>query len=126
MSTEAVGDDPGADEVLPALLLLTIVTAALGALAAVGREQREILAELASRYAQARIIDVAGAFFRDAPFIILDEPTAPGRPGRARAVRQHPHPVPGAVGAADLPSVLERPLGRPHLRPGRGAGDRVG
>jgi hypothetical protein len=28
----------GADEVLPALLLLTIVTAALGALAAVGRE----------------------------------------------------------------------------------------
>jgi ATP-binding cassette, subfamily B, bacterial len=51
----------GAAEVLPTLLLLTIVTAVLGALAAVGREQREILAELASRYAQARIIDVAGA-----------------------------------------------------------------
>jgi ATP-binding cassette, subfamily B, bacterial len=51
----------GAAEVLPALLLLTIVTAVLGALAAVGREQREILAKLASRYAQGRIIDVAGA-----------------------------------------------------------------
>ena len=51
----------GAAEVLPALLLLTIVTAVLGALAAVGREQREILAELASRYAQGRIIDIAGA-----------------------------------------------------------------
>jgi len=51
----------GAGQVLPRMLLLTLVTAALSFLSAVGREQREILAELASRHAQARIIDVAGA-----------------------------------------------------------------
>ncbi|HJU00224.1 MAG TPA: ABC transporter ATP-binding protein [Actinomycetes bacterium] len=51
----------GAEQVLPRLLLLTVVTAAIGCLSAIGREQREILAELASRYAQGRIIDVAGA-----------------------------------------------------------------
>jgi ATP-binding cassette subfamily B protein len=51
----------GAGQVLPRLLLLTVVTAALGFLSAIGREQREILAELTSRYAQGRIIDVAGA-----------------------------------------------------------------
>ena len=44
----------------------------------------------------------------------------PRRPGRARAVREHPDPVPGPVGAADLAPVLQRALGRPHLRPGRG------
>ena len=43
------------------LLLLTLVTAGLGFLSAVGREHREILAELTSRHAQSRIIDVAGA-----------------------------------------------------------------
>src|SRR4029450_12010937 len=51
----------GAAEVLPTLLALTVVTAVLGFLSAVAREQREILAELASRYAQTRIIDIAGA-----------------------------------------------------------------
>ena len=49
----------GAGEVLPRLLLLTVVTASLGFLSAIGREHREILAELASRYAQSQIIDVA-------------------------------------------------------------------
>jgi ATP-binding cassette, subfamily B, bacterial len=51
----------GAGVVLPKLLLLTGVTAGLGFLAAFGREVREILAELASRHAQAQIIEVAGA-----------------------------------------------------------------
>jgi ATP-binding cassette, subfamily B, bacterial len=51
----------GPEQVLSRLLLLTLVTAGLGFLSAVGREHREILAELASRYAQSRIIDVAGA-----------------------------------------------------------------
>ena len=51
----------GAETVLPRLLVLTLVMAGLGFLSAIGREYREILAELASRYAQARIIDVAGA-----------------------------------------------------------------
>jgi ATP-binding cassette subfamily B protein len=51
----------GAGQVLPRLLLLTVVTAGLGFLSAVGREHREILAELASRHAQSQIIDVACA-----------------------------------------------------------------
>jgi ATP-binding cassette, subfamily B, bacterial len=51
----------GAAPVLPKLLLLTAVTAGLGFLAAIGREVREILAELASRHAQAQIIEVACA-----------------------------------------------------------------
>ena len=51
----------GAGQVLPRLLLLTVVTASLGFLSAIGREHREILAELASRHAQSQIIDVAGA-----------------------------------------------------------------
>ncbi|HEU4897695.1 MAG TPA: ABC transporter ATP-binding protein [Actinomycetota bacterium] len=51
----------GASTVLPTLLLLTIVMAGLGFLSAIGREHREILAELASRHAQSQIIDVACA-----------------------------------------------------------------
>jgi ATP-binding cassette subfamily B protein len=51
----------GAGEVLPRLLLLTVVTAGLGFLSAIGREHREILAELASRHAQSQIIEVACA-----------------------------------------------------------------
>jgi ATP-binding cassette subfamily B protein len=51
----------GAGTVLPRLLLLTVVMAGLGFLAAIGREHREILAELASRHAQSQIIDVACA-----------------------------------------------------------------
>src|SRR4029453_3814122 len=51
----------GAGEVLPRLLLLTVVTAGLGFLSAIGREPREILAELASRHAQSQIIEVACA-----------------------------------------------------------------
>jgi ATP-binding cassette, subfamily B, bacterial len=51
----------GAGQVLPRLLLLTVVTAGLGFLSAIGREHREILAELASRHAQSQIIDVASA-----------------------------------------------------------------
>src|SRR4029453_8753700 len=51
----------GAESVLPTLLLLTLVLAGLGFLSALGREHREILAELASRHAQSQIIDVACA-----------------------------------------------------------------
>ena len=51
----------GAEQVLPRLLLLTVVMAGLGFLSAIGREHREILAELASRHAQSQIIDVACA-----------------------------------------------------------------
>jgi ATP-binding cassette, subfamily B, bacterial len=51
----------GASTVLPTLLLLTIVMAGLGILSAIGREHREILAELTSRHAQSQIIDVACA-----------------------------------------------------------------
>ncbi|HET8788055.1 MAG TPA: ABC transporter ATP-binding protein, partial [Actinomycetes bacterium] len=53
------GAGPGL--VLPRLLLLTAVMAGLSFLSAIGREHREILAELASRYAQSQIIDVACA-----------------------------------------------------------------
>jgi ATP-binding cassette, subfamily B, bacterial len=56
----------GASTVLPRLLLLTVVTAGLGFLSAIGREHREILAELASRHAQSQIIDVACAVELDA------------------------------------------------------------
>jgi ATP-binding cassette, subfamily B, bacterial len=51
----------GAGTVLPRLLLLTVVMAGLGFLSAIGREHREILAELTSRHAQSQIIDVACA-----------------------------------------------------------------
>jgi ATP-binding cassette, subfamily B, bacterial len=73
----------GAGTVLPRLLLPTVVMAGLGFLSAIGREHREILAELASRHAQSQIIDVACAVER--------RPTTPppsttgwsGRPGAA-------------------------------------------
>jgi ATP-binding cassette subfamily B protein len=51
----------GSELVLTRLLLLMVVMAGLGFLSAIGREHREILAELASRYAQSQIIDVACA-----------------------------------------------------------------
>jgi ATP-binding cassette subfamily B protein len=51
----------GAGPVLPELLLLTAVTAGLGFVGALGREVREVLAELAGRHAQERVIEVACA-----------------------------------------------------------------
>jgi hypothetical protein len=57
-------------------------------------------------------VALARAFFRDVPFVILDEPTAaPHAPRRTRPVRRR------TVGAAHLPPVLQRPHRRPHLRP---------
>jgi ATP-binding cassette subfamily B protein len=44
---------------LPSVLVLAGVTAMLGLVAAVRREQEELLAELTTRYAPARILDVA-------------------------------------------------------------------
>jgi ATP-binding cassette subfamily B protein len=57
----AGGGGTGSELVLTRLLLLMVVMAGLGFLSAIGREHREILAELASRYAQSQIIDVACA-----------------------------------------------------------------
>src|SRR5215207_9541433 len=51
--------------------------------------------------------------------------TASEHPGYPASLTD-PDPVPGPVGAADLAPVLQRPLGRPHLRPRRGPGGRVG
>jgi ATP-binding cassette subfamily B protein len=69
----------GAGLVLPRLLLLTTVMAGLGFLSAIGREHRELLAELASRHAQSRIIDVACAVELEA----YDSPTFHNRLVRA-------------------------------------------
>jgi ATP-binding cassette, subfamily B, bacterial len=69
----------GAEAVLPRLLPLTVVMAGLGFLGSLGRERREILAELASRHAQSRIIDVACAVELEA----YDTPTFHNRLVRA-------------------------------------------
>ncbi len=50
----------------------------------------------------------------------------PRRRSRAPAVREHQDPAAGAGRAAHLPPVLERPLGRPDLRPRRRPGGRGG
>jgi len=69
----------GAGEVMPRLLLLTVVMAGLGFVSAVGREYREVLAELAARHAQSQIIDVACAVELEA----YDTPTFHNRLVRA-------------------------------------------
>jgi ATP-binding cassette, subfamily B, bacterial len=71
----------GAELVLPQLLLLTVVMAGLGFLSAIGREHREILAELASRHAQSQIIDVA----REVELEAYDTPAFHDRLVRAAA-----------------------------------------
>jgi ATP-binding cassette subfamily B protein len=78
----------GAGDVLPRLLLLTVVMAGLGFLSAIGREHREILAELASRHAQSQIIDVACAVELERP--TTPRPSTTGWSGRPAAASSGP------------------------------------
>ena len=56
-------------------------------------------------------VALARAFFRDAPFVILDEPTAAlDARAESRAVRADPRAARGPHGAADLAPLLERAL----------------
>src|SRR4029450_4409529 len=74
----AAGSSGGGTElVLPQVLPPPVVTAGLGFLAAIGREHREILAELTSRHAQSQIIDVA----REVELEAYDTPAFHGRLG---------------------------------------------
>jgi len=62
-------------------------------------------------------VALSRAFFRDAPFIILDEPSAAlVSARRARPLPTSPRALPRTVGAAHLASLRQRPLSRPHLR----------
>ena len=71
----------GIDDVLPSAVALAAVTAGLGLLGALRREQEELLAELTSRYAQARILDVACAV----ELAAYDDPAFHDRIARAQA-----------------------------------------
>jgi hypothetical protein len=104
--------DAGAETVLPSLLLLTVVVAGLGFLSALGREHREILAELASRHAQSQIIDVACAVKLEA----YDTPAFHDR--LVRAARGRPVPALAGRGGADRPG-RGRDRHRRHPGPAR-------
>jgi ATP-binding cassette subfamily B protein len=71
----------GIADFLPSAAALAVVTALLGVLGAVRREQEEVLAELTTRYAQARILDVACAV----ELAAFDEPAFHDRVARAQA-----------------------------------------
>ena len=71
----------GIEDFLPSAAALAVVTAVLGLLGAVRREQEELLAELTTRYAQARILDVACAV----ELAAFDEPGFHDRVARAQA-----------------------------------------
>jgi ATP-binding cassette subfamily B protein len=71
----------GIEDFLPSAVALAAVTAALGLLGALRREQEELLAELTTRYAQARILDVACAV----ELAAFDEPAFHDRVARAQA-----------------------------------------
>jgi ATP-binding cassette subfamily B protein len=73
--------DGGIADVLPSATALAAVTAVLGLLGALRREQEELLAELTTRYAQARILDVACAV----ELAAFDEPAFHDRVARAQA-----------------------------------------
>jgi ATP-binding cassette subfamily B protein len=79
LAADRSGD--GIGHFLPSVLVLAGVTAALGLVAAVRRQQEELLAELTTRYAQARILDVACAVELSA----FDEPAFHDRVARAQA-----------------------------------------
>ena len=72
-------------------------------------------------------VALARAFFRDAPFVILDEPTAAlDARAESRLFERMRELLARPLGRADLASVLERALGGPHLRAARGARRRGG
>jgi ABC-type multidrug transport system fused ATPase/permease subunit len=79
LAADRSGD--GIGHFLPSVLVLAGVTAALGLVAAVRRQLEELLAELTTRYAQARILDVACAVELSA----FDEPAFHDRVARAQA-----------------------------------------
>ena len=72
-------------------------------------------------------VALARAFFRDAAFLVLDEPTAALDPRAEHELfenlRRHTR---RAVGAVHLPPLLERALRRPDLRPRPGSDRRTG
>jgi ABC-type multidrug transport system fused ATPase/permease subunit len=66
---------------LPAAAALAVLTAALGIVAAVRREQEEMLAELTARYVQSQILDITCAV----ELAAFDEPAFHDRVARAQA-----------------------------------------
>jgi ATP-binding cassette, subfamily B, bacterial len=89
----------GIEDFLPSVVALAVLTAALGLVAAVRREQEELLAELTARFAQARVLDVACAVELEA----FDRPGFHDRVARAQAsIGRAPQVVfgLGAVGTA--------------------------
>ena len=71
-------------------------------------------------------IAVARGFYRDAPLLICDEPTA-ALDARAEHALFDPHPAARRrpYRPADHPPAGQRPLRRPHLRPGPRQGHRA-
>ena len=71
-------------------------------------------------------VALARAFFRDAPFVILDEPTAALDPrAESELFDRMRELLDGRSVVLDLAPVLERAIGRPHLRPSARQGDRA-
>ena len=85
----------GIEDFLPSAAALAVVTAVLGLLGAVRREQEELLAELTTRYAQARILDVACAV----ELAAFDEPGFHDRVARAQASVQRAPRTAAVTGA---------------------------
>jgi ATP-binding cassette subfamily B protein len=83
LSGVLTADASGGDvrDFLPSALALAGLTALLGIVAAIRREQEELLAELTTRYVQAQILDVACAVELTA----FDEPAFHDRVARAQA-----------------------------------------
>jgi ATP-binding cassette, subfamily B, bacterial len=79
------GSGGGWNSVWPSAALLGIITAVLGVAAAVQREQQRLLAELTSRYAQDRILDVTC----QVELAAFDEPEFHDQVARAQAGTMH-------------------------------------
>jgi ATP-binding cassette subfamily B protein len=95
----------GLGDVLPTVAMLGVLTALLGFAAAVAREQEELLAELTTRYAQARILDVACAV----ELAAFDQPEFHDRLARAQASMGRAPMV--VFGLAQVGSALAGALG---------------
>ena len=79
------GSGGGWNSVWPSAALLGVITAVLGVVAAVQREQQRLLAELTSQYAQGRILDVTCAV----ELAAFDEPEFHDQVARAQAGTMH-------------------------------------
>jgi hypothetical protein len=79
------GSGGGWNSVWPSAVLLGVITAVLGVVAAVQREQQRLLAELTSHYAQGRILDVTCAV----ELAAFDEPDFHDQVARAQAGTMH-------------------------------------